>query len=111
MTMDLDWRKVGEVIADLRAKRKLARPDVARRVGVTSNYLGMVERGQRTLSFTTLAKLAEVFEVPEAFITCLGTRLPKVGDPRHPFAKVLKATQEAMLAAIDDDEAAKARRR
>jgi transcriptional regulator with XRE-family HTH domain len=105
--MDLSWKKVGEVIADLRAKRKLARPDVARRVGVTSNYLGMVERGLRTPSFTTLRELAKVFAVPEAFITCLGTKTPRPGEPGHPFAKLLKQTQKAMLAAIDEDEAAK----
>jgi transcriptional regulator with XRE-family HTH domain len=105
--MELNATKVGAVIADLRRRRKLARPEVARQVGVTSNYLGMVEAGKRTLSLTTLQKLAEVYEVPEAIITCLGTKLPRPHDPRHPFAKLLIATQEAMLAAIDEDEAAR----
>src|SRR5262245_14933350 len=106
--MELDAVKVGAVIADLRRRRKLARPDVARRVGVTSTYLGMVEAGKRTLSLTTLQKLADVFEVPEAFITCLGTTIPGPNKPRHAFAKLLKATQQSMLAALDEDEAARA---
>lgn len=100
-------KKVGEVITELRNRRKLARPEVARRVGVTSNYLGMVEAGKRTLSMTALEKLAEVFEVPVAFITCLGTPDPKPKDPQYRFRNLLKATQNAMLAAIEEDEAAK----
>jgi transcriptional regulator with XRE-family HTH domain len=99
--MEVNSTKLGEVIADLRQSRRLPRPEVARRVGVTSNYLGMVEAGKRTLSLTTLQKLAEVLSVPEAFITCLAAPIPRPGDDRHQFGKLLKATQKAMLAAID----------
>jgi transcriptional regulator with XRE-family HTH domain len=102
--MALNSTKVGQVIADLRARRKLSRPDVARRVGVTSNYLGMVEAGKRTLSVMTLKKLAEVFDVPDEFIICLGSNIPTRSDPRRRFADLLRATQSAMLAAIDADE-------
>jgi len=102
--MALNSTKIGQVIADLRARRKLSRPDVARSVGVTSNYLGMVEAGKRTLSVTTLQKLAEVFDVPEEFIACLGSNIPGPGDPQRRFAKLLIETQKAMLAAIDADE-------
>jgi transcriptional regulator with XRE-family HTH domain len=96
--------KLGRVIADLRQRRKLARPEVARRIGVTSTFLGMVEAGKRSVSTVTLAKLAEVLGVPGEFISCLAAEIPGPGDEQYRFAEVLKATQAAMLAAIDADE-------
>jgi transcriptional regulator with XRE-family HTH domain len=105
--MTINSTKMGEAIATLRAKRKLSRPSVAREVGVTSNYLGMVEAGKRTLSAVTLEKLAVVFDVPPEFITCLGSNIPVQSDSRHRFAKLLLETQKAMIAAIDADEKSK----
>ena len=105
--MALNTEKIGKVIANLRARRKLSRPDVARGVGVTSNYLGMVEAGKRTLSVTTLKKIAEVFDIPEEFIMCLGSKIPSNDLAQRRFEKILAATQEAMWAAIDADEETK----
>jgi transcriptional regulator with XRE-family HTH domain len=105
--MALDYAKLGQVVADLRERRSLSRPEVARSIGVTSTFLGMVESGKRTLSTVTLEKLAEVFGVPAEFITCLAAKIPGPGDEKHRFAKVMQATQKAMLAAIDAEESLK----
>jgi hypothetical protein len=74
-----------------------------RGIGVTSAFLGMVESGKRTLSGVTREKLAEVFDVPAEFITCLAATIPGPGDPCRRFAKIIEETQAAMLAAIEAD--------
>lgn len=106
--MTLNSTKLGEVIARIRAKRKLSRPAVARAIGVTSNYLGMVEAGKRNLSALTMQKIAEVFDIPQEFITCLGSNPFPASDPRSRFNGVLLSTQNAMLSAIDAEENVKA---
>ncbi len=68
--------RVGEVILGLRLRRAFARPALARLVGVSSNYLGMVEAGKRTLSLSTLDRIAAVLGVSSALILCAALPLP-----------------------------------
>lgn len=55
--------KLGMYLKHRREALKMARPDVARAIGVTSTYLGMVESGKRLPSLPMLEKLADVLQV------------------------------------------------
>ncbi len=52
----------------LRTTLKIRRPDIAKAVGVTSNYIGMVEAGKRTVSMDLLDRLAKAYGVKMWFI-------------------------------------------
>ena len=55
--------KFGKRLRKLRRNMDLTQEELAERVGVSSNFIGQVERGTNAPSFDVLAKLAEVLEV------------------------------------------------
>lgn len=55
--------KLGEQILALRKKNAWSRNDLAQKVGITSTYLGVIERGQKTPRFETFISLLNALNV------------------------------------------------
>lgn len=54
----------GQYLNDLRIAKRFSRADVSDLLGVTSEYLRMIERGKRTPALGTTIKMFEIYGVP-----------------------------------------------
>lgn len=61
----LQYREIGLKIAYYRKKRGYTQAQLAERVGVSTNYLGLIERGNngKSYSMETLLSIAEALDV------------------------------------------------
>ena len=59
---------VGSVLRKRRAELGLRQKHVAERVGITEDYLGLIERGQRSPSTDLLDRLARELGVPVSWL-------------------------------------------
>jgi transcriptional regulator with XRE-family HTH domain len=57
---------IGTNIKILRAKQKISQRELALKVGITHNYLSMIENDAKKPSLTLLEKLSEVLSIPLA---------------------------------------------
>jgi len=55
--------RFGERIRELRALKGLTQEELAEAVGVSTDFISLVERGKRAPSFENLERLAQVFEL------------------------------------------------
>ena len=64
----LQYREIGLKIAYYRKKRGYTQAQLAERVGVSTNYLGLIERGNngKSYSMETLLSIAEALDVAVA---------------------------------------------
>ncbi len=57
----MDFNKIGQRIRDERIKLGLSREQLAEIVNLSPNYIGQIERGERSMSLETLIKLSACF--------------------------------------------------
>ena len=56
-------KHVGKKIREIRKNRGLSQEALGEKAGLSSNYVGQIERGQKQVTLTTLAKIAESLEI------------------------------------------------
>jgi transcriptional regulator with XRE-family HTH domain len=61
-------RPNGTTIEALRVAHHLSNSELARQVGVSRQYMGRIQEGERGASIKVLKKIADVFEVEVAYI-------------------------------------------
>lgn len=66
MARDRDLEAVGREIRRQRINRDLSQEALAERADLHRNYVGMLERGERNPSATTLVRLARALGIPVA---------------------------------------------
>ncbi|MGD0113028.1 MAG: helix-turn-helix transcriptional regulator, partial [Armatimonadota bacterium] len=59
---------LGKNIRIVRVSRELTLAELARRVGVTANYMSLIEGGKRTPSLRRLEAVAAALDVPSGFL-------------------------------------------
>ena len=59
----MDWASIGRNIRRYRLERDLRQEDLAAAAGVSANYMGMVERGEKTPSLETLVAILNALEI------------------------------------------------
>lgn len=59
----MDWASIGRNIRRYRLERDLRQEDLAAAAGVSANYMGMVERGEKTPSLETLVAVLNALEI------------------------------------------------
>jgi len=55
--------KLGDRIREERTKRNLSQEQLAEMVGVNRNYIGMIERAERSVSLENVEKIAVVLNI------------------------------------------------
>lgn len=59
-------KRFGKRLKELRIQRNLTQSELAEKIGLSTNFIGMVERGERNTSVDKIFKLAEAFDIPLA---------------------------------------------
>ena len=59
----MDFKSVGKNICRCRQKKHMRQEELAEKAGISPNYLGALERGEKRPSFTAFIKLANALEV------------------------------------------------
>ncbi len=89
----------GQALTRLRERFKIPRADLARRMGISTNYLGMVEAGKRCLSQEKREKLGQILAIPSWVLETFAT--PPVSaardDTQERFLNTIAQTIEAYL--------------
>lgn len=58
------YRQLGHRIRALRQYRRLTQAQLAERVGVSDNFVGLIERGRGHPTLGTIGRMAEALQVP-----------------------------------------------
>lgn len=72
---------IGKRIKTIRTERKITQDEFAKKIGLTKNYISLVETGERTPSDRTISDICRVFGVNELWLRT------GVGDPKRPVSK------------------------
>lgn len=56
-------KNLGSRIQELRKKNNLTQSELAEKIGLSTNFIGMVERGERNTSVDKIFKLAKAFNI------------------------------------------------
>ena len=67
---NIDYKEVGKRIRTERQKQNLTQEKLAEMANISDSFMGHIERGGRTLSIETLAKLANVLNLSIEYIVC-----------------------------------------
>ena len=66
----IDYKELGERIRTERRKQDITQKKLAKMTNISDSFLGHIERGGRTLSIETLAKLANALNLSIEYIVC-----------------------------------------
>lgn len=58
-----DLKKFGKRLKELRLEKGITQEQLAEKLGLSANYIGMIERAERSTSLSKLFTLAKVLEV------------------------------------------------
>jgi transcriptional regulator with XRE-family HTH domain len=89
--------QVGEIVRRLRKDGGLTQRDLANRLGLSTNYINLVESGRRRLSVDQVQAFAELLDVPPSFIYLLADS--RLTGSKH-ARELLKSLQAAVSAAM-----------
>lgn len=67
---NIDYRELGKRIRAERRKQDLTQEQLAEMADISDSFMGHIERGGRTLSIETLAKLANALNLSIEYIVC-----------------------------------------
>jgi transcriptional regulator with XRE-family HTH domain len=66
----IDYKEIGSRIRAERRKQDLTQEKLAEMADISESFMGHIERGGRTLSIETLAKLANALNLTVEYILC-----------------------------------------
>lgn len=69
--MKYNKSKLGRVIKEIRLAQKMTQKELAERVGLTVNYLSLLENGKRGIGMDGLSDLSGVFGIPPELLVML----------------------------------------
>ena len=66
----MEFNSIGKNIRAFRLAKKLSQEDLAEMTDLSTNYIGMVERGEKVLSLESFIKIVNALEVSADMILC-----------------------------------------
>jgi len=67
---NIDYKELGKRIRSERRRQDLTQEKLAEMADISDSFMGHIERGGRTLSIETLAKLANALDMSIEYIIC-----------------------------------------
>jgi transcriptional regulator with XRE-family HTH domain len=92
--MAIEKALLGKAIRKVRTLRGISQAALAEQAGLQSNFVALVERGQRGVSMETLNSLADALDMPAACLAILGTNKIAGGDG----TALVKSMQKLIMA-------------
>jgi transcriptional regulator with XRE-family HTH domain len=92
----IDNLSFGEIIHSFRLNSQLSKPKAAERIGVSSEYIRLIERGERTPALGTVLKILDIYGVsyeqkPKSQVVIDGnisvTFTSRIKEARHSLPK------------------------
>ena len=68
--MSQDFASIGKNIRKYRLARKMSQAELANAVGLSGNYIGMVERNEKTLSLESFIAVSNALHVSSELLLC-----------------------------------------
>ena len=100
----MKYQSIGRNIRKYRLERKLKQDELAEKAGLSSNYIGMVERGEKVPSIETLISILNSLDVSADMVLCdelsCGYRM-KSNLLYEKIAKLSKKNQQTVFAVIE----------
>ncbi|MBC8233970.1 helix-turn-helix transcriptional regulator [bacterium] len=69
--------KLGKTIKSLRIETGLKQKELAEKIGISPNYLSLIENDKREPSISLIEKIAEVLNIPASYIMWHALERPK----------------------------------
>lgn len=66
----MKWETIGNNIRKYRLEKKMRQEDLAEKAGLTSNYIGIVERGEKIPSLETFVIILNALEITADMVLC-----------------------------------------
>lgn len=100
--MNIDQRLLGEAVKSIRRRRGLTQSQLAKAMGVASNTVAILERGERSFSLRMLNALGRALDVPAACLAIMGS--PSSGSRGSAASQVLSKLQSLIAATIEVEQ-------
>ena len=106
----------GQFLCDLRTSKRLSRAEAARRIYVSSEYIRLIERGERSPALGTAIKMFDIYGLPYIqershlhFENTSVNFVSRIKEARHKDSKIPTSRDEMIgqivkfLVVVDDD--------
>ena len=74
---------LGEMISIHRIRHKMSQSDLAKAVGISRNYVSLIERGNENVSYAVVLKICEVIGLEISMSMAGGGRTPLAPDDAY----------------------------
>lgn len=89
---------IGKAIKELRLKKKLNQSELAERCDLTQTSLSQIESGAKRPNPSTLKKLCDFFEIPEAVVYLLATDENDIPEHKRTlYEKLFPSLKDALI--------------
>lgn len=94
-------KELGKKIKEIRKVKKFTQAELAWKIGVSPNFIGLIERGKKMPSLDTLIKISNTLEVsPSIFFENFKYQFPEEDIFIKKISSLLKETSEQNKKAI-----------
>ena len=100
MLIEVDFRALGLLISKYRHLSNLSQEKLAERIGVSTNFLGNIERGEKHPSVETLFKICVALDLPLNELLNSSVSQPVRIDDRHTLRDSSPGYSDAFTAAL-----------
>jgi repressor LexA len=93
--MEKFYKEIGERIRRIRKEKNFTQEELAWEIGLSPNYIGLIERGKKRPSIETLRKISEVLEIPISyFFENINYKMPQEDIITKKISSILRETSE-----------------
>ena len=96
----MDYTDLGLQIRRLRKEKKMTQAQLAREIGISAPYLGLIETGRRIASLETFVRICNALQAEPGFL--LSASLTRKENPLDQISHLLTAAQKLIQQEISD---------
>ena len=99
--MRINQANLGTVIKTIRKQLHISQKELAKRTGLSANYLCLLENGRRGIRIDTLNSMAEIFQLPAEILTILAAEPDSANDTDSDVSQLRRELQDLAQSAVD----------